>query len=78
MIEKIERLIQEVIDLAARADADPREIHTKGTAAKHALWDEFVNMQLAINILDGMIPYKSVGLPWTIGWVNPSDIGSLA
>ena len=76
MIEKIEHLVQEVLEMAAEADTDPRVLHAKGIETKQALWDEFGNMQRAISIIDGVIPYKTEGLPWSHGWVDPSAIGT--
>lgn len=76
MNEKITQLVQEVIDLAAQGAATPSAIHAKGIEAKQAIWDEVDNLQLAINILDGIVPYKASGLPWTIGWVRPSATGA--
>ena len=67
--ENIERLVQEVVELATGNDS--RAIHTKGVEAKQALLDELDRLQLAVNILDGIVPYKAKGLPWALGWVNP-------
>jgi hypothetical protein len=70
MNDKIDRLVQEVVELATRDD--PQAIHAKGLEAKQAIWDQVDVLQLAVNILDGIVPYKAQGLPWTIGWVNPA------
>lgn len=72
MIEKIERLIQEILEMAAQKDASPQAIQLLGLDAKQALWDEFSDMQRAVNIIDGIVPYRAEGLVWTIGWFNPS------
>ena len=72
MNDRIDELVQEVMQLAADPHIEPEAVHTKGLEAKQALWDELDIRQLAINILDGIVPYRAKGLPWAIGWVNPS------
>ena len=69
MTEQIDSLVQEVVELAAGNDS--RAIHSKGVEAKLALLEELDRLQLAVNILDGIVPYKAKGLPWVLGWVNP-------
>lgn len=76
MIEKIENLLQEVIELAADQTASPHGIHAKGFETKKAIWDEIDSLQLAINIVDGIVPYKASGLPWTNGWTRFSITGT--
>ena len=51
MNEQIRGLIQEVLDLAARADATPHTIHAKGIEAKQAIWDEYDSLVVSVNML---------------------------
>ena len=62
-----EVLIQEVVRLSAEG-APPEQVVEKATAAKAAIVRYIDELQRAVNILDGIVPYVAPGTYWEIGW----------
>lgn len=68
MDNRIDNLIDEVLRLATNG-APAHEIHAKASEAKEAIINKVADLQRAVNILDGIVPYKAAGMPWELGWV---------
>ncbi|MCH7576983.1 MAG: hypothetical protein IH822_04220 [Chloroflexi bacterium] len=62
-----EVLIQEVIKLAAEG-APPEQVVERANQAKAAIVKHGEQIQRAVNILDGIVPFIAPGTYWEMGW----------